>query len=155
MYSNGEREKQSYQHHGLTVYKIGNQEWAVGDDTVKDDKGRTRVDRAARRAVIDSLWAFNAEFIVGFLTRHRKFFRNMSDRASEQFERTLKKLQGELCEDAQPIIRALIGSHLDGFVKEAVQADGRGHFLSGYDRQECDSDDVEGLPRGKVAFRLN
>src|SRR5262245_39617551 len=132
------REKLSYDHFGLSIYKLDDgTEWAVGDDTDKsrNNKGRTRVDRAARRAVIDSLWAFNTSFIVGFLARHHRAARHAF--GSPDVERAIKKVQESLCEDAGPLIRVLIGPHLTAFVEEAISADGRGHFLSQYDGEEC------------------
>ncbi len=152
------RERLSYQHFGLTIYKLDDgTEWAVGDDKVKDAKGRTRVDRAARRAVIDSLWAFNTDFIVDFIARRRPGMGRVLNqtRAHAAIMKGIKDMQEKLCEDASPVVRLLIGPHLNAFVEEAIRADGRGHFLSSYDSEERDSDDVEGLPKGKIAYRLN
>jgi len=149
------RTKRSYRHYGLTVYEFyDGTVWVVGDDGDKsrDARGRTRVDRAARRVVINDLWAFRTEFIAAFLTSRVKHFARTRE---SDIIAMLKPAQEKLCEDAGPIVRALLGRSLSKFVDEALRADGRGRFLSSYDGEERDSDDVPGLPRGKVAFRLN
>lgn len=149
------RKKLDYQHYGLTQYEVDGQTWALGDDTNQDAKGRTRVDRAARRAVVNSLWAFKTGYIVNFLASRNPAIGKLSGRARLCFERGLAKLQEELCEDAGPIVRALLGKHLSRFVDNAIRDDGRGHFLSGYNGEEQDSDNVPGLPKGRIAFRTN
>jgi hypothetical protein len=48
-------------------------------------------------------------------------------------------MQSKKCEGANDAILALIektDGGLDGFVEEAISADGRGHFLSSYDGNE-------------------
>jgi hypothetical protein len=45
-------------------------------------------------------------------------------------------MQAELCEDANEIVRAMIGERMDDFVSQAIGADERGHFLSSYDGEE-------------------
>jgi hypothetical protein len=44
-------------------------------------------------------------------------------------------MQSKLCEDAAPLIEALIDD-MDAFIRDAISADGRGHFLAGYDHEE-------------------
>ncbi len=150
------RKKRKYQHYGLTVYELDDgTEWAVGDDTDKsrDAKGRTRVDRAARRAVIDDLWSFRSEFLADFLVAHVKHFGHVQ---SGHVVDAIKPIQAKLCEGAQPIIRALLGRSLSKFIDHAIETDGRGAQLASYDDdEERRSDDVPGLPKGKIAFRLN
>ena len=48
-------------------------------------------------------------------------------------------MQSKKCEGANDAILALIkktDGGLDGFVEDAISADGRGHFLSSYDGDE-------------------
>ena len=84
----------------------------------------SEADLAARDYILDSLWAFKAEFIADHLRTR------LAGRAHTTFVQSLEKMQGELCEDANEIVNALIYDH-DQFVDDAISADGRGHFLAG------------------------
>lgn len=79
-------------------------------------------------AILDSLWAFNASFI--------------SDHAHQQLDDraivALQKMQNDLCESANPLVRALI-KNIGRFVQDAIRADGRGHFLASYDHEEIEA----------------
>lgn len=100
---------------------------------------------ATREYIIDSLWAFNAHFVL----RHTKFYDTSSVEDDEAFEEAIKELQGRICEGVNPIIRALI-EDIDEFIEDAIQADGRGHFLATYDGEEIE------LEHGKFyAYRMN
>jgi hypothetical protein len=59
----------------------------------------------------------------------------------EDFVKALKKVQENYSEDANDLVLALIesDSNLGFFVRSAIQADGRGHFLSGYDGEEIET----------------
>ena len=128
--------KTSWKHYGLDVYEVDGQEWAVGTEA--------QANRAAREYVLDSLWAFNSDFIA-----------RQVGLTSEE-EKALKKLQTEMSEDANSLVRRIIGErNLNRFAIDAIDADGRGHFLSGYDGEERASDEIEGLPHGKLAYRIN
>lgn len=76
--------------------------------------------------VKDSLWAFNASFIL--------------EECGLDFsgEESLKAMQNKACENANDFILSLVEKTcgLESFVDAAVSADGRGHFLSGYDGNE-------------------
>ena len=109
------------------VYRSGfivnDQEWRVLTNE--------EAEQATEACIADSLWAFNCGFLVSYMP-------DMPGE-NEQWERTKKailKMQGTLCEDANPIIRALIADRYEDFVEDAICADGRGHFLSGYDGEE-------------------
>lgn len=102
-------------------------------------------DEALKEYILETLWAFNPRFVV----MHTKFYMESSIEADEAFEEALKEMQGKLCEDANPIIRALI-VNIDEFIENAIQADGRGHFLASYDGEEIE------LNHGKYyAYRIN
>ena len=82
-----------------------------------------------RDAVRDSLWAFNATFIIDTC--------ELKEGASALQESLVRVQEG--CSDAcngllESIILTTCG--MDAFVKAAVAADGRGHFLSPYDGVE-------------------
>ena len=102
-------------------------------------------DIATREYILDTLWAFNPHFIL----RHTEFYKTSNVNDDEAFEEALAELQGRICEGANPIVRALIAD-IDRFVEDAIQADGRGHFLSSYDGEEIE------LINGKYyAYRTN
>ena len=91
-----------------------------------DDEANTYAEEYIR----ESLWAFRAEFIAQYTKV------TLSDRAIA----AIKKMQETLCEDANELIYALI-EDFDAFVKDAIRADGRGHFISQYDGEEYEQGD--------------
>lgn len=74
----------------------------------------------------ESLWAFNTGFII--------------DHSSLPYDATdmVSAFQEAKCEDANETIAALI-TDIDEFIEDAICADGRGHFLNGYDGEEYES----------------
>ena len=83
-------------------------------------------DEKAKESIIDSLWAFNASFILSECGL---------DLSGEE---SLKEMQESVCEGAQDFIYSLIDKTcgIDSFVESAISADGRGHFLASYDFEE-------------------
>lgn len=112
-------EKLNYDHYGMDIYTDGSQEYAIGTDE--------EADRAARDEILESLWAFNPEFIL----THSKAS------CKPTLVKALKEMQEKLCESANELVEALI-SDLDKFVEDAIQADGRGRFLATYDSEEVE-----------------
>jgi hypothetical protein len=102
-------------------WQHGRQEWIVLNEEEADER--------AADAIRDSLWSFRSEFIADH-TRPR--LNNAGIKA-------LKEMQANMCEDAAPLIEALIHD-MDAFIRDAIGADGRGHFLAGYDGEECEQD---------------
>ena len=96
-------------------------------------------DQACKENIKDSVWAFNASFIL--------------DECGLDFsgEDSLKAMQEKSCESANDFILSLIEKTcgLDSFVEAAISADGRGHFLSSYDGQEVE------LEGGFFAYRID
>ena len=80
-------------------------------------------DEAAKEYIKESVWAFNADFII-----------NHSKLPYEAIE-MVEGFQSAKCEDANETILALIDD-FDDFVSDAISADGRGRFLSFYDGEE-------------------
>lgn len=109
------------------AFICGNEEYAVYTDK--------QADLEVADAIKESLWAFNSDFIIS----HCKGCETMTDYELRDFEKSLNKLQGELCETLNPIILALI-EDFDDFVEDAVMCDGRGHFLALYDCEENEQD---------------
>ena len=99
-----------------------------GDFLVLTDK---EADEKCKDYIKDTLWAFNTSFIL----EHMRGYKNTNDFEDRCITNALSKLQEDLCESANPLIERLIDD-LDEFVKDAVDADGRGHFLASYDGDE-------------------
>jgi hypothetical protein len=125
--------EEKYDSYGLRVFSAYGLEYAVGTDEEAQD--------ACKENIKQSLWAFNASFIIG----HSKIA------YSNDLEKSLKEMQGKLCESANELVAALI-EDIDAFIEDAIGADGRGHFLSSYDgnEEEIDLDDET-----FYAYRLN
>jgi len=75
----------------------------------------------AAQNIEDSLWAFDPSFLS-----------NMTGIDMSVFEAV--QANGK-CEDNNDAIRSCIGD-VENFVQEAIEADGRGHFISSYDGKE-------------------
>lgn len=78
-------------------------------------------DQRAADSIRESLWAFNASFLVG----------HMPDGVNEE----IIKMAQEKCEGANETLKAMIVD-LDHFVDDAIASDGRAHFLHTYDGEE-------------------
>jgi len=113
-----EEEELKQSSYNENLFEYGNQEYLVCTDE--------EADQEVKENILDSLWAFNTEFIL----RHSKI-----ECISDRTEKAFKKMQMELCESANEIVKAII-EDLDEFVEDAISADGRGHFLSSYDGTE-------------------
>lgn len=100
-------------------------------------------DKATRESILESLWAFRAEFIL----HHTAFYQNSTETEDHEFCKALEGLQGSICEGANAIVRALI-EDIDKFVDDAIGADGRGNFLSTYDGDEIELGEF-------FAYRIN
>lgn len=87
-------------------------------------------EEATKEYIIDSLWAFNTDFILN----------HSSIDSNTRVGKAFQKMQSELCEDANEIVKAVI-TDIDDFVQDAIDADGRGHFLSSYDGEENEEDE--------------
>ena len=119
------------------------------DDTFESENGDEylvltdrEADKKSREYILDSLWAFNADFILA----HSTEFENLNDWEREQAIKSLTEMQGKLCETATGLVRCLIAD-IEEFVADAISEDGRGHFLSFYDGNEID------LGNGLFAYR--
>lgn len=99
--------------YGLPVFSLGSQEYAIGTDEEAQE--------AAIENIWQSVWAFNASFLSGFTHLPEEMFKACQDK----------------CEGANDAFRQAIGhDNKVAFAEDAISADGRGHFLSGYDGNE-------------------
>lgn len=110
----------SYDHYGLPHFSADGGEYAVGTDQEADEAGT--------EAVRSSLWAFNASFILSECG------------LPMELEEAIAAFTSEKCESANDAIEALVErcckNGVEEFAQSAFSADGRGHFLSGYDGEE-------------------
>ena len=90
---------------------LDSEDWICLTDEEADEK--------AREYILDSVWAFNSDFLASH-----------SDSGVQVFN-----ILREACEDANSAILALIKDK-DNFVEDAILSDGRGHFMSSYDGEE-------------------
>lgn len=108
---------ENHDHCGLEVYSSGSQEYAIGTDD--------EANKAARENIEQSIWAFNASFILSACG------------LPMELEDGLKAWQEKECEgcndDLLRMVNRLAG---DSFFESAISADGRGHFMSSYDGEE-------------------
>lgn len=116
------------------TFEVGNREYMVLTDTEADE--RTQED------IKDTAWAFNADFII----EHSSVLDY--DKGSYQI---IKAIQ-EQCENGNDAMLKLIDD-FDEFVEDAVDADGRGHFLNTYDGKEHEFYDEDG--KDYYIYRMN
>lgn len=83
----------------------------------------------AREYCLDSLWAFSANFLVDYIEHEDR----------NALIESIQMIQEKQCESASPVIRAMLGSRVDEMIQDAIDTDGRGHFLAGYDFEEGES----------------
>ena len=100
------------------TYETGNgNEYMVLTDDEADEE--------AYKEIEDSLWAFNAEFIIEMCGLNSGV-------------ESLRTMQKNSCEDCNDFIEAMIEGTcgMECFVESAIESDGRGHFISYYDGEE-------------------
>ena len=85
-------------------------------------------DEVAAAYIAESIWAFNADFIL----------ETCGLDSGSNVVRSLRQIQKDSCEGCNDFISALVDGTcgIDEFVQAAIDADGRGHFLSSYDGEE-------------------
>jgi hypothetical protein len=98
------------------MFEAGGGEYLVLTDAEADER--------VKDSIKDSVWAFRPSFLAEFL--------DMPE-AEEMFA----GFQEAKSEGANSAFVKMIGNRMDEFVQDAVSADGRGHFLSGYDGDEA------------------
>ena len=108
---------------GKTTYFIGDQEYLV----LNDQEAQKRCEEDIK----ESIWAFRSSFI----SKHTGID-----------EEIIKSVQ-EHCEGSNEMILRSI-KDLEKFIKDAILSDGRGHFISYYDGNEHEIDDL-------FIYRLN
>ncbi len=102
-------------------FDVGSHTYLVLTDAEADD--------ACAEYIRESLWAFNATFLVDYVP----------DGLTAEH---LELIRGDRCEDFNEPILALVkaGAGFDECVSGAISADGRGAFLSAYDGEEHETE---------------
>ena len=115
---------------------VYNDSWEVFEIIGNEYKVLTdeEADEAAADYIKESLWAFNPDFIL----EHSAASADTTARENEEIIKAIRMVQESICESANALVKALI-SDLDSFIDDAIEADGRGHFLSSYDGEEHES----------------
>jgi hypothetical protein len=129
-----------HDHYGLPVYSAPGGEYAVGTND--------QAQKAAEENIKDSVWAFNASFILdecGLPNELEKAIRSFQDQECENANDALLALVEKCCtRDNRHSIDGNDG--IEAFAESAISADGRGHFLSSYDGEENEQE-IE-MPEG-------
>lgn len=103
------------------IEEIGDNEFEAEGNTylVLTDE---EADEKAKEYILDSLWAFNAEFLSGNTNLPVEVFTALQDK----------------CEDANETFRELVDKcgDFDRLVSDAISSDGRGHYMNTYDGHE-------------------
>jgi hypothetical protein len=87
-------------------------------------------DERTLESLRETAWAFRSSF----LSRYVPALRN--SRAAKAWE----KVVGDLCEDANDLVLALLGDRADEAMGDAMSEDGRGHTLASYDGEQNEQD---------------
>jgi len=88
----------------------------------------------AKKRILDDIWAFRASWLI----RHVKGYAKLSQEQEKTLVEAIEMLQDKLCESANPILLAMI-ENTNVFIADAIDADGRGHFLGTYDGEEVEA----------------
>lgn len=100
-----------------TTFEYGNKEYMVLDNE--------EATNSTKNCIRESLWAFNASFLVDYLP--------------EGFDEEIIKMMQAKCEDSNEQFINLVGNKFDELCEDAIAADGRGHFRNTYDGKENES----------------
>lgn len=88
--------------------------------------------KEATEEIMQSLWAFRTSWITSFI-QNNEIELNASQKCILD---NLEFYQQDLCEDANSLVEELIEGYESEFIKQAIEADKRGHFISRYDGLE-------------------
>jgi hypothetical protein len=103
------------------IYQALQKDYEGEDVIVADDDNAYRL---TTERIEELLWAFNPEFLASETGLPVEVFQALADSGR--------------CESNNEAIMALVEQTcgMEAFVSSAIDADGRGHFLSGYDGKE-------------------
>lgn len=115
--------------------EINNDEYILSNGNSYFVLTDTEADEYVRSEIEDMLWTFNASWLASYTGLHEAVFEALA----------------EGYENSNEAIMALINNagSMDEFVQDAIDADGRGHFVANYDGEEIE------LENGYYAYRVN
>lgn len=116
--------------YGDNTYEYGREEYLVLTDE--------EADKATEEYIRDSVWAFNASFIASEAGLYETEGMIVASGLIDMISAAQEKAEGAN-EGILAMIEGTCG--LKSFVQAAISADGRGHFLAGYDGNENESGD--------------
>lgn len=126
-----EQNEATYEELTENVDAVYNDNWHTFEIVGNEYKVLTEeeADAEAEDYIKDSLWAFNADFILD----HANI--STTECAYNDIVEAFRMMQTRLCENANALVEALIND-IDQFVYDAIETDGRGHFISSWDGEE-------------------
>lgn len=98
-------------------YTYGKNEYLVLTDK--------EANKLCKEFIKESLWAFRSDCIAEYIKANIP-------------TKYIQKMQADMCEGANEIIKGLIGANINSFINDAIYCDGRGHFISSYDGDEIE-----------------
>ena len=119
----------------VTDFEINNDEYILPNGDSYFVLTDQEADEYATSEIEYMLWAFDASWLAGYTGLNKAVFEALA----------------EGYENSNEAIMALINNagSMDEFVQDAIDADGRGHFVANYD-----GDEIE-LENGYYAYRVN
>ena len=119
----------------VTDFEINNDEYILPNGDSYFVLTDQEADEYATSEIEDMLWAFDASWLAGYTGLNKAVFEALA----------------EGYENSNEAIMALINNagSMDEFVQDAIDADGRGHFVANYDGEEIE------LENDYYAYRVN
>lgn len=99
------------------MFEVNGEEYLVLTDAEANELVRVQI--------LESVWAFNPEYLAKYLPGGD----------TPNISKAISSVQKHCCEDCNALLLAAI-TDKDAFVADAIEADGRGHFLGNYDNAE-------------------
>lgn len=100
-----------------STFELGNMEYLVLTDEEADERAKDYIE--------ESIWGFNSWFLSKHTGLDEDIIRHLQDK----------------CEGANDVLLNAV-KDIDDFVNDAIGCDGRGHFMSSYDGNEEELNDL-------------
>lgn len=100
-------------------------DFLILDETTKEEFAKERVQ--------ETLWAFETSFVMNHLKL--EIVQDLGGgNGYQELKKAIQDAQENLCESANTLIKTL--TNWENMIEEALEIDGYGHFLNGYDGEE-------------------
>lgn len=103
--------------YGASTFEHGNREYLVLTDEEADER--------AKEYIEESIWAFYSSFLAKHTNIDEEIIKHLQDK----------------CEGANDVLLNAV-KDINDFVNDAIGCDGRGHFISSYDGNEEELNDL-------------